>query len=109
METIETNTITNLSNIIGDVTSMNKLVKLLIKLIATDVHQLKNYQKQYIDIGIGKLIVVNKVNELEWNFVPSEELEQNIQKNKDFTLSPIEEDMLKSIVYKIVTKYQELL
>ena len=99
------NIIDNISSIIGDKKSVAKLFSFLEDVFVTDI-QISDSEKIVVDVGIGCITAVRINNTLEWGFTPSKTVEQKLVNNKDL---PISEMIGKSIVYKILTKYQELL
>lgn len=62
-----------------------------------------------IDIEIGRLIINIEGNSIKYKFIPSAQFEQHIKNTVIFKISPLVENIEKSLAKKITDTYKDLL
>lgn len=98
--------LTNVSN-----TDINKLVSLLITIIASNIlessHDLDSLTS--IDIGLGNLIVDLSAEEIRYLFTPSLELQEKIKEAIQKNIDPLTNELSKEVKDIILKCIRELL
>lgn len=90
------------------------LVRLFDKLswiICNDIEEslLNSETISELDIGIGKLVFSIEDNSLEYKFIPSMKLEQNIVKTIKEKKNPLVNNLEESIADRIINTYKDMM
>lgn len=62
-----------------------------------------------IDIGLGKLLISNELEYVRYKFIPSESLDASIRKTLDTKINPLQDQLEKRLINKIIHTYKDIL